>query len=285
MKRIWLAALAVSGAISLTAHVDAYEVRCRFVERIGNADVVIFGGGELIYFPRRFRLQVGVFDDAQSPAPAGGVLGWRGDQNNLDLLGRRTPGRLPNFSFPAGGNGLPESDPYIALTQIDAERGPQTIVWDCADGVPLPMPQPVIRGRNTFVSVWETTVRGGHCFQQYLEFSGVVVVAQSWVVAGDPSAPVCNPPSPGSVAYVPVGIETGAVTCSLFFDGGPPPWPVPPYFFCTTDWHRDLRLDSRDFFDFLTDFFSGFADVNCDNVTDAEDVFYFIREFLGDCRV
>src|SRR5688572_4666973 len=116
---------------------NAYEIRVRFVERVGSADVELLEGnritaaeGEL----RRVRIQFGAFDDSEGPAPYGGYVGWNGgtitvnggaansDESRDSALGR---GRLAPFAFaPASGgaNGVPAGDPFEALTGIDNTR-------------------------------------------------------------------------------------------------------------------------------------------------------------------
>jgi hypothetical protein len=69
----------------------------------------------------------------------------------------------------------------------------------------------------------------------------------------------------------------------VYFDSGPPPFDAPNFFYCPANWYRDYFLDSRDFFEFLNSFFNGFADVNCDGVTNSQDVFDFLELFLIYC--
>jgi hypothetical protein len=52
---------------------------------------------------------------------------------------------------------------------------------------------------------------------------------------------------------------------------------------CAIDWNRDARIDSRDFFDFMQDFFAGKADFNRSGSTDSSDFFAFVTVFLLGC--
>jgi hypothetical protein len=55
-------------------------------------------------------------------------------------------------------------------------------------------------------------------------------------------------------------------------------FPVPA---CPCDWNADDRLNSQDFFDFLTAFFGPGADYNCDSLTNSQDFFDFLECFFG----
>lgn len=142
--RILLAIVpAVIGAAAFPAW--GWEFRCRFIERVGNINVELpgntidAGNGA----PRNIRVQFGVFDDAESPAPAGGFVGCNigslavdGSEDNSDE--RRNPGRLSPFTFAAspdanGNPPLPDGDPFTMLTEIDATLGTQSPVWVCVD--------------------------------------------------------------------------------------------------------------------------------------------------------
>src|SRR5262245_15256945 len=117
----------------------AWEFRSRFIERIGTVDFPLANDTINAFdTPHRIPIQFGVFDDADTPAPAGGFIGW--NVGTISVSGapdnsaeRRTPGRLSPFNFSAqpSANGFPPSpgglnagDPpgydFQQLTQVDA---------------------------------------------------------------------------------------------------------------------------------------------------------------------
>jgi hypothetical protein len=53
---------------------------------------------------------------------------------------------------------------------------------------------------------------------------------------------------------------------------------------CPCDWNNDDRLNSQDFFDFLSSFFDGVADYNHDDETNSQDFFDFLACFFAGCR-
>lgn len=102
---------ALLALVTVSGRAHGYEHRMRFVERIGTNDVLI--NGNLIdahdRTPRRIRVQVGVFEDATSVAPPGGLLGWNvgtitvnGPAGNSDET--RTNGRIAPWNFAQGAN-------------------------------------------------------------------------------------------------------------------------------------------------------------------------------------
>lgn len=231
--------LAVVAGAAVSA--NGFEYRCRWVERVGNTDVVIGGNG--VDFdagegaPRRLRLQFGVFDDGGSAAPGGGFVGW--NVGTLDVSGsdansveRRTPGRLGPFNFATGpnSNGNPpvpaggDTD-FQHLTEIDSTLGTQAPFWGCSPAPgenPLPQPAAAVRGRNSFVSVFEITIDPAASFQQYsITAGGNLIAATEWRVVGNPLPPECGDPDdpadnvPGQVVYAPFPTDPVAFTCSI----------------------------------------------------------------------
>lgn len=222
-------------AVLPASYASAWEFRTRFVERIGNQDIPITSN--LFYLdsfsPHNIRLQCGVFDDAAGPAPAGGFVGWNvgsmqfsGPQNPDIVEFRRNPGRLAPFNFNptpnANGNPpLPNGDPFFSLTDIDATLGLQSLLWVCdAEGNPAPPPAPVIRGRNTFVSIYAFSVQAHDFVFGSMRLSGNLIAANEWRGVGAPTPPDCSDPDnpiPGSVNYAPFVAAPQGFESTLFF--------------------------------------------------------------------
>ncbi len=238
MNRVFRHSIIVAlGAFASAATADAYEFRVRFVQRVGPEDIELMGGnvfyastGEL----NRIRVQFGVFDDAESAAPAGGLIGWNhgtitvnGHAGNSDDY-RNSPdgvpngvGRLPPFDFApgsSGANGLPAEDPFEALTGIDNTQGPQTVAWVFGS----PQPPARIRGRNTWVSTYEITVRGNAGATPYsIDLSGDLLAATSWDVFD--LVPPEGPDQTGHVGYVPLLTTPHSFFATLQVTGLPSP--------------------------------------------------------------
>jgi len=232
--KLALAGLLVAGGVAGSA--EAFEFRCRFVERVGNIDVVLQGNiiDASSRVARNIRLQFGVFDDAAGPAPAGGFVGWNvgtlavsSSTGNSDE--RRNPGRLSPFNFASGAtsNGnppLPGGDPFTMLTEIDATLGTQSPIWQCdANGVPPLQPAATVRGLNTYVSVYAFSIDpiGNMGVNYTVTAGGNLIAATDWREVGSPTAPDCGDPAdpsddvPGSVTYAPFPVAPRAFTCIL----------------------------------------------------------------------
>jgi len=225
--------LAVAGAASSA---NAYEFRCRFVERVGSTDVVLDNNtiDASNANVRNIRIQFGVFDDAAGVAPAGGYVGWNvgtiavsGAVNNSDE--RRNNGRISPFNFAAGPNSngnapLPAGDPFTMLTEIDNTLGTQSPSWVCnADGTIPPQPAALVRGRNTFVSTFAFSIdpTSTSSTSYTVTIGGNTIGADSWLPVGNPSAPDCGDPAdplddvPGAVTYAPFPTAPRAISCVL----------------------------------------------------------------------
>lgn len=230
MKNIGLMGMMVVAGLSGAA--SAYEFRTRFVERVGNTDIVldsnfldISDGG-----PHRVRFQVGVFDDMNGVAPAGGLLGWNVGTITVSEGGRdyanetRTPGRVAPWNFAQGpnANGNPPiaggGDPFNALTEIDATQGTQSPPWPSGERPPA-----VVRGFNTYVSLYEITIERVQRFGEYrIDFGGNLIAASEWIVVNE------NPPdpekgTPGTVVYAPFPTDPTAFTNFLRVSDIPTP--------------------------------------------------------------
>jgi len=228
--------------LAIAGSANAFEFRCRFVERVGTADVVLAGnnidGGTGLV--RNIRLQFGVFDDASGPAPAGGFVGWNvgsmvvaGEAGNS--AERRSPGRLSPFNFASGPNSngnppAPEGDPFTMLTEIDATLGTQSPIWQCdGNGQRPPPPPALVRGRNTYVSVFAFSIDPVGISGYTVTVGGNAVAATSWQVIGTPTPPACGDPSDpsddvtGDIIYAPFPTEPRAISCVLTVYGVPTP--------------------------------------------------------------
>jgi len=210
-KSVLYGILAVAG-LGFASAAQAYNIQARWVSRIGiglpsdpvpaaGFDATGLAAGTAI----RFRLQFGCFDDAAGPAPAGGFLGWNigtltatGGTNTRTGTGSAPPadprGRLSPFTFAPDppAEGIPQLDPWMALTSIDATLGTQPLPWNTIQGNPNlpPPPAAVVRGNNTFISVWElTTVIGSDNYS--ITVGGNVLGATAWNVVQS------NPPQAG----------------------------------------------------------------------------------------
>lgn len=283
MKTLEVLGACSGGVLAMTACADGQEVRARFVERVGNFDFVLPSNRlEFGFDARRVRLQVGVFDNQNGPAPVNGIAGWTDGAIDVSrFIATRTPGRLAPYNATPGRNGLPAEDPFLHLTDIDGLMGPQLQIWECNGSVPNPRPTPRIRGRNTYTSVYEITIDApGHCTNPlWVQFQGEIVLASGWLTLSE-DTPVC-PSTSGSVVFYPIPGARISFSAAVFMDPGPPGPKPPP---CPSDWNFDRVVDSRDFFEYLTDFFAGDGEFNCDgNNNTSADFFAYVDAFLRGC--
>jgi hypothetical protein len=215
-----VACSAAFGLLSSTAHAWHFEVR--FIERVGNTDVVLPGNSidASDGTARNIRIQMGVFDDGNGAAPAGGFLGWVGEAslsvsgpiNNSDE--RRNPGRLAPFNGNNSSNAngsppLPGGDPFTTLTLLDVALNLQALPWTCnPDGTPAPQPEAVVRGRNTFVSIYAFSVDpNANAVSYSVTAAGRLYAALEWRQAPTTQAPECSDPQnpvPGHADYFPL---------------------------------------------------------------------------------
>lgn len=214
MRGLFLAACSLTSVAMCSSGAMAWHFETRFVERIGNVDVpmaddVQFEAGST----HRMRMQFGVFDDANGPAPIGGFAGWGNGSGTLSTSGggtwSRTPGRLSPFAFAPqpNANGFPLADPFTSLTNIDNTIGLQSIPWGCdGAGQPLPPPPPVVRGLNSFVSTYEVSVlTPDFVSTMNVAWGGFRAAVAEWRFAPEFSQPPdCETGTPGVANYFPL---------------------------------------------------------------------------------
>lgn len=216
-------------AISIAGTAHAWEFRTRFVERIGNQNVVLDGNAidASNLQSRRIRIQFGVFDTGGDSAPAGGLIGWNegtitvgGGADNSDEY-RNSAGGIPNqdgrlnpflTGGPIGfGAGLPADDPFDSLRLIDNRIGNQVIPWGCGEE----LPSAVSRGLNTYVSTHEITIAPRASATSYLvTYAGSLSAALGWDLRELPGDP-CDPDFSGFLTYVPVAAPARQFSASL----------------------------------------------------------------------
>lgn len=203
-----------------TAPASAYYYGVRFVERVGGSDLIL---GDSVTFlagsTHRLRVQFGLFDDAAGPAPADGFVGWNSGSFDANFGSwARTPGRLDPFTFSQSpySNGVPQTDPFTHLEQIDNVIGSQALLWNCGpDGMPLPPPPPVIYGHNDYVSTFEATVTIPSDLEGPFQVAigGNLIGLREWHY--DPrlsAAPNCETGEPGYAFYIPLTLPAHEFT-------------------------------------------------------------------------
>jgi len=226
---------AIAAVACAAASANALTFQCRWVERVGSVDTVIGGDGSTRTVApgtsHNYRLQFGVFDDAQGSAPAGGFVGW--NVGSIAISGpaanstdRRTNGRISPWNFagqptangnpaPAGGVGTGDAvgTDFSGWTDIDATLGTQSPSWTGCD---TPAPAANVRGRNTFVSVFQITSDVSLTGQNYsITAGGNLIAATEWRTVGTPTPPDCDTGDAGAITYAPFPTTPVAFTCVL----------------------------------------------------------------------
>lgn len=281
--------ISLSGIALSSSAAFGDELRFRFVNPRGSdADVIETPYGYASAAPNRrarVRLQIGVFDSESGPELAGGVIGW--NVGSISVSGFftepmpviRTPGRLNPFRFSASpnANGTPTTDPFTAITQIDCTLGTQNIPWPIGSDPETP-PPPIVRGLNTFVSIYEVSMTLPEFAIKELRtltIQGNLIAATGWTIVQ------AIPPTedePGVAVYAPHVVPSTpfAVQQSIL---------VYRLWTCPVDFDDNFRVNSQDFFEFINAFFGRdpLADMNLDGVVNSQDFFVFLEEFFAGC--
>ena len=140
------ACMLAASVVFVSVPAGAWIIECRFVERIGDVDVVL-PDNTITVRPRsthRYRIQFRVVPQANDAQ--GGFIGWnRGTVVASGGVNTRT-GRKPNplpretilpfiFAPKPPGEGLPSTDPFLMLTDVDCRVGTASPIWVCnSDG-------------------------------------------------------------------------------------------------------------------------------------------------------
>ena len=180
--------LALIGLLAVTgvaASANAFQVQCRWVSRVGTVDTPIPAGG-LPVTPGQvinLRLQFSLATDGQGAPPAGGFIGWNvGTINGTPDTAGSNAARLQPFNFaPPPGFGGTQNP--LHLNNVDNTLGTQAISWTGIPGTADPgsPPPAVVRGNNTFVSVFAVTVTAG-ATDFDVTAAGNAIAATSWNV-------------------------------------------------------------------------------------------------------
>lgn len=81
--------------------------------------------------------------------------------------------------------------------------------------MPGPIPTPIIRGLNSFVSVYSFSIQVNNSGTHYsIAATGNLIAAENWLLVGTPNPPEC--PDASTVTYAPFPTVPESFSCVLF---------------------------------------------------------------------
>jgi hypothetical protein len=203
---------------------------------------------------------------------------------NDPLSPRNNPGYLfdppdgPDMTV-SGWFMIPASDPVVgqrAGLKLEFRRTVNNSVYEAFEWLDIDPANPTLV--PCLIAVNTPTGPGVHTNGQWLRFTRVFDQEQFTIPLWP--LPPENPDARVSVMPIRFGVSYDAgARGTIFWDDmafvqGPP---------CACDWNLDGVLNSQDYFDFLTAFFTGSADFNNDCVTNSQDYFDFLTCFFTGC--